>query len=188
VCWHEPYLPRRPGGAGRIAVVLMTAAYAAGSWAGFAVAVTTAAATLAGLLFVAVSINLQRILSFPNLPPRAGQTLILFATPLIAGLFLVVPGQGRAAVAAELILTGIVVGTVQVLIDSRSQRSAQETPLTWVVGRVFPAAVSCGCLVIAGATLFARAGGGLYWFVPSALAAIVFGLINTWVLLVEILR
>ena len=39
----------------------MTAAYAPESWDGFALAVVTAAATLTGLLFVAVSINLQRI-------------------------------------------------------------------------------------------------------------------------------
>jgi len=32
------------------------------------------------------------------------------------------------------------------------------------------------------------AGGGLYWLVPGVLAAIVFGLVNAWVLLVEILR
>jgi hypothetical protein len=38
----------------------MTAAYAPESWDGFALAVVTAAATLTGLLFVAVSINLQR--------------------------------------------------------------------------------------------------------------------------------
>jgi hypothetical protein len=48
--------------------------------------------------------------------------------------------------------------------------------------------VSCGSLVLAGATLLARGGGGLYWLVPSVLAAIAFGLINAWVLLVEILR
>ena len=71
----------------------MTAAYAPESWDGFALAVVTAAATLTGLLFVAVSINLQRILSFPNLPPRAGQTLILFSTPLFSGLLLVIPGR-----------------------------------------------------------------------------------------------
>jgi hypothetical protein len=41
---------------------------------------------------------------------------------------------------------------------------------------------------IAGATLLAQAGGGLYWLVPSVLAAIIFGLVNAWVLLVEILR
>jgi hypothetical protein len=33
-----------------------------------------------------------------------------------------------------------------------------------------------------------QAGGGLYWLVPSVLAAVVFGLLNVWVLLVEILR
>jgi hypothetical protein len=42
--------------------------------------------------------------------------------------------------------------------------------------------------VIAGATLAAQAGGGLYWLVPSVLSAIIFGLSNVWVLLVEILR
>jgi len=56
------------------------------------------------------------------------------------------------------------------------------------VARVSPAVVSCGCLVVAGGTLLAQAGGGLYWLVPSVLAALVFGLVNTWVLLVEILR
>jgi modulator of FtsH protease len=88
----------------------MPTAYAAGDWASFALAITAAAATLAGLLFVAVSINLQRILSFKNLPARAAQTLILFTTPLIVGLFLVVPGQGSAVVAWELLITGIAIG------------------------------------------------------------------------------
>lgn len=42
--------------------------------------------------------------------------------------------------------------------------------------------------MLAGATLLAQAGGGLYWLVPSVISAIVFGLVNAWVLLVEILR
>ena len=54
----------------------MSTAYVAGDWASFTLAITAAAATLAGRLFVAVSINLQRILSFKNLPARAAQTLI----------------------------------------------------------------------------------------------------------------
>jgi hypothetical protein len=48
----------------------------AGDRASLTLAITAAAATLAGRLFVAVSINLQRILSFKNLPARAAQTLI----------------------------------------------------------------------------------------------------------------
>jgi hypothetical protein len=165
----------------------MSTAYTAGDWASFAVAITAAAATLAGLLFVAVSINLQRILSFRNLPARAAQTLILFTTPLITGLFLVIPGQASADLAWELLLTGAVIGGTQIWINARSPRSDQETPLTWIVARA-SAVVSCGCLLVAGGTLLAQAGGGLYWLVPSVLAALIFGLGNTWVLLVEILR
>jgi hypothetical protein len=42
--------------------------------------------------------------------------------------------------------------------------------------------------VIAGATLAAQAGGGFHWLVPGVLAAIIFGLINVWLLFAEILR
>jgi hypothetical protein len=76
----------------------------------------------------------------------------------------------------------------QILIDVRSVRTEQETQLTWLFGRLLPGIVSCGCLAVAGAALLAQAGGGLYWLVPSVVAAIIFGLLNVWVLLVEILR
>jgi hypothetical protein len=163
-------------------------AYAVGDWTAFGTATAATAATLTGLLFVAVSINLKRILEFPSLPARAGQTLTMFVTPLLAGLFTVIPGQPDAVLAAELIGTGVVIGTFQLMIDHRSVRAEQETPVTWLVSRIFPAVVSCGCLLAAGVSLLARLGGGLYWLVPAVLAAIVFGLINAWVLLVEIMR
>jgi hypothetical protein len=44
------------------------------------------------------------------------------------------------------------------------------------------------CLLLAGGTLLAQAGGGLDWLVPAALIAIIAGLANAWVLLIEILR
>ena len=166
----------------------MSTAYLASEWSGFGEAVATAAAALAGLLFIAVSINLKQILEFPSLPTRAAQTLIMFVTPLIAALLVITPGQARIALAAEFLATGLVVGGLQLYLDLTSQRGDEATLWRRMVGAVFPAVVSCGCLVIAGATLAAQAGGGLYWLVPSVLAAIIFGLVNVWVLLVEILR
>jgi len=166
----------------------VTAAYLASDWSGFGEAVATAAAALAGLLFIAVSINLKQILKFPSLPTRAAQTLIMFVTPLIAALLLITPGQGRVALAAEFLATGLVVGGLQLYLDLKSERGDEVTLWRRMVGAVFPAVLSCGCLVVAGATLAAQAGGGLYWLVPSVLAAIIFGLLNVWVLLVEILR
>jgi hypothetical protein len=43
-------------------------------------------------------------------------------------------------------------------------------------------------LLFIAVSMASQTGGGLYWLVPSVLAAIVFGLINVWVLLAEILR
>jgi hypothetical protein len=37
-----------------------------------------ASATLIGLVFVAVSINLNRIMTFPGLPGRAGESVLQF--------------------------------------------------------------------------------------------------------------
>jgi hypothetical protein len=123
-----------------------------------------------------------------SLPSRAGQTLTLFTTPLIAGVLLIVPGQARIALALELLAAGLVIGGFQVYLDLTTERGDEDTVSRRKLGRVLPAIVSCGCLVTGGATLAAQAGGGLYWLVPGVLSAIIFGLINVWVLLVEILR
>lgn len=112
----------------------MTPAYAAPAWAGFATAVAVAAATLTGLVFVAVSINLQRILQFPNLPGRAGQTLIMFTISLIFSIFVLVPGQPSAALAAELIGTALLVGAFLLIIDARAGQAPQETRCSWLPG------------------------------------------------------
>jgi modulator of FtsH protease len=52
-------------------------------WSEFFVAIAGAAAALTGLIFVGVSINLTRILSFSRLPDRAFQAIILMLTVLI---------------------------------------------------------------------------------------------------------
>jgi hypothetical protein len=90
--------------------------------------------------------------------------------------------------AGELIGTGILIAAGLLVIDARAGRSVHETRYSWLLSRIFPAITSCVCVVVAGGTLLAQAGGGLYWLLPAALVAIVAGLANTWVLLIEILR
>jgi modulator of FtsH protease len=43
-------------------------------------------------------------------------------------------------------------------------------------------------MVIAGVTLMAGGGGGLYWLLPEVLLALLGAVTNAWVLLVEIHR
>src|SRR5450631_4479083 len=159
-------------------------AYSAAGWTDFAATAATAAATLAGLLFIAVSINLQRILQYPNLPGRAGETLIFFAFPLIFTLLMIVPGQPRPVLAGELVAAGLLIGTATLLIDLKSGQSSEESTVSRLATRIVPILVSFGGVTVAGVTLLARGGGGLYWLVPAVLVAIVAGLANTWVLLV----
>jgi len=118
---------------------ILQTAYAADRWTDFGVGVAGASAALAGLVFVAVSINLSEILKYRNLPGRAGLTLILFITPLLAGILLLVPGQARAALGWELIAAGVVIGGSQLIINHRSGRSDQETRVTWIMARGAPA-------------------------------------------------
>jgi hypothetical protein len=167
---------------------LMGIAYAAQHWTDFGVATAGAAAALAGLLFVAISINLERILEFSSLPHRAAQTVILFALPLIVSLLLIVPGQARAALGTELLVIGLAAGTFMLWADARVPLNEEETKVTRLFARILPPVVTNGCLAAAGATLLADGGGGLYWLVPAVIAAVAFGLLNAWVLLIEIKR
>jgi hypothetical protein len=163
-------------------------AYTASNWSDFSVGVVGASATLVGLLFVAVSINLQRILEIDGLPTRAGQTLLFLATPLFVAIFVLVPGQSSSALAAELLFVAFVTGAAHLRLSLQSDRSPEEPAGLWVISRLVPAAGITVCLAVAGGTLLALGGGGLYWLVPSTVIAILFGIVNAWVLLIEILR
>jgi hypothetical protein len=44
------------------------------------------------------------------------------------------------------------------------------------------------CLLVCGSTLAAGHGGGLFWLPAAIVIAIVVASVNSWVLLVEVLR
>src|SRR3712207_6707468 len=82
------------------------AAYVAEPWGDLYVAMAGAAAALLGLLFVAVSINLEQVLRLASLPLRAGETLGILVVLLATAVFVLVPGQPRTALGIELAATG----------------------------------------------------------------------------------
>ena len=162
--------------------------YDAAAWSDFAVAVAGAAAALSGLLFVAVSINIERIVAYAQLPARAAHTLIMFVVPLIVSVLLLIPEQPRGALGAELVAGGVLAGVALGWLTRLSSRTAEEPRGSWWVSRLVPTATIAILLLVAGGTLAAGAGGGLYWTAPVVLVGFIAGLGNAWVLLVEILR
>jgi modulator of FtsH protease len=162
-------------------------AYRPDAWHDLAVASVGASAALTGLLFVAVSINLTRILEFSWLPLRAAATLTLLLTLLAAGVFLLIPGQPLTALAAELAATGVVLLVPATLEWRRGPRGSDIEPLRRFGPAVLlylPAATQ----LVAAASLLAHAGGGLYWLAGTLVGGTVAACCNAWVLLVEIQR
>jgi hypothetical protein len=77
------------------------------AWEDFTAALAGACAVLAGLVYVAVSINIGRILRIRGLPGRAGESVILFLSALCQCAFVLLPYQSVRALGVELLATGI---------------------------------------------------------------------------------
>lgn len=158
-------------------------------WSDFGVGVAGAMAALTGLLFVAISINLERILSAAALPRLAVATLLLFSTVLVTAICLLIPGQSPVALGVEFVVVGIGIGVPLVHLQTRPPRITEYTPAwDWVVTRLAPAVLVPGLIAAAGVGLLAGWAGSLYLIPASTVVAIVAGLVGAWVLLVEILR
>jgi hypothetical protein len=71
----------------------MAIAYDPRSWSELFVATAGAVAALTGLLFVAVSVNIERILKLPGLPERGALTLLLLLSAVVVSVIALIPGQ-----------------------------------------------------------------------------------------------
>ena len=116
-------------------------------WGDFAVAAAGASAALAGLLFVAISINLRTIVDSPRIPGRAAHALILLATPIFLSLAVLIP-QGPVALGVELLVAAAVVGPTLGWLSTPGHRPPHTPLVAWVVAVALPAAlVSVGTLL-----------------------------------------
>jgi modulator of FtsH protease len=154
-------------------------------WGNFFVAQVSAAAALAGLLFVAVSINLTRIIEIPNLTVRAFEGLLfLFAVLVISSLALI-PGQSANTFGVEVVISGGILWVSQTIALARTwRREGKYHPTIRVVFNQIPPLpiISAGVQILAGRAV------GIYWLVPGILLCIFAGILGAWVLLIEILR
>ncbi|MCW2632808.1 MAG: hypothetical protein JWR88_1770 [Pseudonocardia sp.] len=163
-------------------------AYEAHPWTDFAVAVAGIGAVLAGLVFVAVSVNLESIVTGPRLAGRAANSLILFSTPAVLCILLLIPDQSRGALGVELIVVGVLIAPCLAVLNRPWGRPPQWILAAWLIGGALPAAVLVVTTVIAGVGEITENLGGLYWLPVGIVVAYLGALLNTWGLLVEIKR
>jgi modulator of FtsH protease len=160
----------------------------AGAWSTFFTAQVGAGATLTGLVFVALSINLKQILAGPGLPSRAGEALILLMQPVVVGVLVLIPGQSLMVLGIEILIVGILTSyqitkmiwnTRGVLVDLPVWQ--RTTRIGFAEGATLPT-------LVAGAMLIGGVSQGLYVETAALVLCILDGVLDAWVLLVEILR
>ena len=153
-------------------------------WTNFAVITGSAAGALTGLLFVAVSLNRERIAGHPALRGQAGQTLVLFMLPLLLSILLVLPGWSATALGTGLIVLAVVAAAVLTLIVRGKKPVGEDSQdrLARLVDRVSPNLIVLVLILVAGCLLLVG-DDGLYWVALSSVLSLVGGVVNAWLFL-----
>ena len=156
------------------------------AWTDFNVAVAGATAALAGLLIVALSVNVGEIVKTRTLTARAASAIATLLLGLVATASGLIPGQPVWVLGLELAVATIVGWVVQVhamIALGRDGLTASERLTKSLVGVVPLAAFSVGSVM-----LLLGMPGGFYAVAAGCVLAIVAAVIFSWVALVEVLR
>jgi hypothetical protein len=162
-------------------------------WHDFFLATAGAAAVLAGLVFVGVSINLEMIMANPiyGLAGRALEALVLLVAVLIVTTLLLVPGQGMVLAGVEVLAVGIAEWAAIIAIQLqqlRNLRSLETNLRRHFIVRVVLSQVATLPMVAAGIGVLSWGVGGLYLLAAGVMLSFLVAVEASWVLLVEIHR
>ena len=158
-------------------------------WTNFFIAAAGAASALAGLVFVAVSVNVNRLLEISHLLLRAAATIGALILILVASIAALIP-QSTSVLGGEILLFAALCWVLKFISARQAfiggakwNRPRFEAVLETALGQiqVLPFAVG-------GILLLLERGSGLYWIAGGIIAIFIFSMMNAWILLVEILR
>ena len=161
-------------------------------WGEFGVGAAGATAALAGLLIVAISVNVRQILSSRVATHGASATIASLVLALVASLLLLMPGQTAPALGLEVAVALVLPVALQlraIVSAAADRRGGSER----VSGSVLAAIAGLAALqfvpfVIAVVLLLAGDATGLFALATGVLLVIVASMVTAWALLVEVLR
>jgi len=158
-------------------------------WANFFVAAAGASAALAGLVFVALSVNIERVLKFPALPARAAATIGNLMLILVSSMASLMP-QSPHWMGIEILAFTAIAFLLQFDSDRRAIaaslagiRPKKESVVSTTLGLAQLTPFVAGALLLMG-----WHSSGAYWVAAGILAIFAGSTFNAWILLVEILR
>jgi hypothetical protein len=159
-------------------------AYNPGSWGTFFTLTGTAAATLTGLFFLAFSLRVRELQLSRVLRTRARYLLTWLIVIAIGSGLVVMPGQSRAVLGAEILVGSVGCAAATVWSVLRTAR-VEPPPLSAdLVGRWLGMVATWLLSIGAGISLLAGHGGGLYLLAFAVLLGIALEVAAAWSLIV----
>jgi hypothetical protein len=158
-------------------------------WSNFFLGELGAAAALAGLLFVAVSVNQARILALGRMADRGLEALAMLFLVLIIASLPLIPGQPMRLLGGEILVLAVttliaLVPLQRAYLESTVPEHRRNSRRTVRMNRL---AVSV--IALAGAVLIWRADPEGLYLLPCGILLVFLAVgINAWVLLIEINR
>ena len=159
--------------------------YTPAVWQSFFDVVSVAAATLTGLLAVALSINPRALAASPARIARAREGLIALTVLLTVSIFVLIPQQGRVALGMELIILSIIVFVVSVRLQVMTTRMLPAPKRRRWILRILGLNSATLAITLAGASLIIGKLGGLLWLLHTTLYCLVWSTYNAWSLTIR---
>jgi hypothetical protein len=158
------------------------------AWSEFHVAMVGAAATLAGLVIVAASVNIAAVVKAPSLTSRLAAGITNLVLPLVVSAVGLIPELDAAAFGITAIVAALLASVFQTvaarrIFENRHPDNRLRT-LKAAVGFAAPAAYVLGGVLL----LLTGSSAGLLAFAIGSILAIAAALLVSWVALVEVLR
>jgi hypothetical protein len=169
-----------------LTTVALSRAYTPGSWDTFFALTGTAAATLTGLFFIAFSLRVQDLQRSRVIRTRARYLLLWLVVIAISSAFVVMPGQPRAVLAAEILALSVGCAAYTAWSLVRAARWERPALSADLVARWLGMVATWLLTIGAGISLLVGQGGGLYLLAFAVLLGIALEVAAAWSLIVGI--
>jgi modulator of FtsH protease len=159
------------------------------AWTNFFVGELGAAAALAGLLFVSISVNQARILELGRMADRGLEAMAMLFLVVVVTSLTLIPGQPPRLLGGEIAVTATALLVALIPLQIGYLRGLEPVHMRGSVVQVWADRLAVAVIALAGGVVAWRGDlVGIYLLPPGILLSFVAVGINAWVLLIEINR